>query len=428
MWVAIGQWALIVVIGFATVTGLLYLLRGTVIRHVRGVGSDGAPVATSEPQFPLSVEMLTGAALLPRNRVDVALNGDGTFEQLFDDLRSAAESITLQVYYKNRGRLADTLLQILADRAAAGVHVYLLYDAFGTRGISGKSRTTLERAGVKVVPFRPLSLWTLHLIQNRSHVRGVVIDGRIGWTGGFGIDDKFAGDGRTNGSWRETNVRFEGPAVRHLQAAFAAAWAEATGVLLTGRMTMDVGPENGGSAAGLMHAAPTMGSTAAERFLALSIAGATKSLYFTNPYFVPDRNFAALLAKSARRGVDVRILTAGAKTDVPVVRLAGRTAYTRLLSAGVRIYEWQPSTLHSKTFVADGVWSTIGSINFDNRSLVLNDEATLMILDEGIGQQMNEIFFEDLGDAEEISLETFRRRPWFDRVDEAGAALLARVL
>jgi cardiolipin synthase len=428
MWLAIGQWALIVLIGFFTLTGLLYLLRGTVVRHVHGVGADGSPVAPSEPQFPLSVAMLTGATLLPRNRVDVALDGDGTFERLWDDLRSATQSITLQLYYKNRGRLADILLRILADRAAAGVRVYVLYDAFGTQSFNRTTRTALERVGVRAVPFRPMSLRTLHLLQNRSHVRGVVVDGRIGWTGGFGIDDKWAGDGRTNGSWRETNVRFEGPAVRQLQAAFATAWAEATGVLLTGRMTLNDGPCDGHAAAGLLHAVPTMGSTTAERFLALSIAGATKSLYFTNPYFVPDRNFAALLVDSARRGVDVRILTAGAKTDVPVVRLAGRTAYTRLLSAGVRIYEWLPSTLHSKTFVADGLWSTIGSINFDNRSLVLNDEATLMVLDEGIGQQMNDIFFADLKDAEEISLESFRRRPWFDRVDEAGAALLARVL
>ena len=428
MWVTIGQWALILLIGFFTLTGLLYLLRGTVVRHVHGVGADGSPVAPSEPQFPLSVAMLTGATLLPRNRVDVALDGDGTFDRLFDDLRSATQSITLQLYYKNRGQLADILLRILADRAAAGVRVYVLYDAFGTQSFNRTTRSALERAGVRAVPFRPMSLRTLHLLQNRSHVRGVVVDGRIGWTGGFGIDDKWVGDGRTNGSWRETNVRFEGPAVRQLQAAFATAWAEATGVLLTGRMTLPEGPCDGHASAGLLHTVPTMGSTTAERFLALSIAGATKSLYFTNPYFVPDRNFTALLTDSARRGVDVRILTAGAKTDVPVVRLAGRTAYTRLLSAGVRIYEWLPSTLHSKTFVADGVWSTIGSINFDNRSLVLNDEATLMILDEGIGQQMNDIFFEDLRDAEEISLESFRRRPWFERVDEAGAALLARVL
>ncbi len=423
----IGRWALIAFIAFVSITGFLYMLRGTVVQHVRGVGADGPPVGPREPQFPLSVAMLTGATLLPGNRVELALNGDGTYARLWNDLRSASQSITFQLYYGQRGQMADTLRQILIDRAAAGVRVFVLYDAFGTERIAPGQRAALQDAGVVVVPFRPLSLGTLHLVQNRSHVRGIVIDGRIGWTGGFGIDDKWMGDGRTNGSWRETNVRFEGPAVRQLQAAFAAAWAEATGVLLTGRMTLSHS-DNGLATAGLMYTTPTMGSTAAERFLALSIAGATKTLYVTNPYFVPDANFAWLLADSARRGVDVRILTAGTRTDVRTVRLAGRASYDRLLAAGVRIFEWQPSTLHAKTFVVDGLWATVGSINFDNRSLVLNDEATLMILDESVGRQMSGIFLDDLQHAEEITLDRFRQRPWTERIAETASTLIARVL
>ena len=191
-------------------------------------------------------------------------------------------------------------------------------------------RDELRAAGVVVEPFRPLRLSTLHLAQNRSHVRGVVIDSRVGWTGGFGIDDKWFGDGQQRRSWRETNVRFEGPAVRQLQAAFAAAWVEATGVMFTGRATL--GPEqNGATAAGLLDTSPTLGSTSAERFFALSIAGARKSLYITNSCFAPDRNFIELLASAAQRGVDVRILTAGPRTDVNIVRLAGRAGTTRCL-------------------------------------------------------------------------------------------------
>jgi cardiolipin synthase len=186
--------------------------------------------------------------------------------------------------------------------------------------------------------------------------------------------------------------------------------------------------DDGRTSAGLLHTIPTMGSTSAERFLALSIAGATTSLYITNPYFVPDRNFIGLLVDAARRGVDVRILTAGAHTDIRTVRMAGRACYARLLPAGVRIYEWQPSALHAKTFVADGIWATVGSINFDNRSLVLNDEATLMILDEGIGSHMISVFFDDLTHAEEITLNVFRRRPWPHRIVEQAASLLSPVL
>ena len=285
--------------------------RGTAIRHVRGVGLEAVLISVSEPEFPLVA-----------------------------DLRSAQQSVTLQLYYGAPGRTAATLQQILLERAKAGVRVFVLYDAFGTTDIPEEHRNALREGGVVVEPFRPLRVSTLHLAQNRSHVRGIVVDGRIGWTGGFGIDDKWLGDGRTNGSWRETNVRFEGPAVRQLQAAFAAAWVEATGVLFTGRATL-APQENGVLAAGLLYTAPTLGSTAAGRFFALSIAGARKTLYITNAYFAPDRSFIEMLVAAARRGVDVRILTAGPRTDVPIVRLAGRAWYDTLLSGGVRVYEWQ---------------------------------------------------------------------------------------
>ena len=218
-----GRWALgLVVLSLAWI-GLLHLTRGTAVRHVRGVDADGAPIGVTEPEFPLMATMATGAWLTPGNRVEVTLNGDGTYPRLWDDLRSAQQSITLQLYYGAPGRMADTLGQILRERARAGVRVFVLYDAFGTVDIPASHRDQLRAAGIVVEPFRPIRLSTLHLAQNRSHVRGIVIDSRVGWTGGFGIDDKWFGDGRSSGSWRETNVRFEGPAVRQLQAAFAAA-------------------------------------------------------------------------------------------------------------------------------------------------------------------------------------------------------------
>ena len=422
-----GRWTLTTAVLCFALIGFLHVTRGTAVRHVQGVGADGVPIGVSEPQFPLSVTLLTGAWMAPGNRVDVALNGDGTYSRLWEDLRSARQSITLQLYYGNTGRMADTLRQILVDRAASGVRVFLLYDAFGTLDIPPEHGAALRAAGVLVEPFRPIRLSTLHLAQHRAHVRGIVIDGRVGWTGGFGIDDKWFGDGRTNGSWRETNVRFEGPAVRQLQAAFAAAWVEATGVLVTGRATL-VGHDDGVASAGLLYTAPTLGSTAAARFYAMSIAAARKTLYITNSYFAPDRSFIELLTAAARRGVDVRILTAGPRTDVQTVRLAGRAWYETLLGAGVRVFEWQPTTLHAKTFVVDGMWVTIGSMNFDNRSLALNDEATLMVLDQNVGQQMNAIFLDDLRDSEEITPDRFRQRSWLQRIAEATANLFTRIL
>jgi cardiolipin synthase A/B len=423
----VARWTLRTILIALAFVGFLHLTRGTAVRHVRGVGAEAAPISVSEPQFPLNVTMLTGAWLAPGNRVEATLNGDGTFPRLWNDLRSAQESITLQVYYGAPGSMADTLGEILVERAKAGVRVSVLYDAFGTVDIPARHREALRAAGVFVEPFRPIRLSTLHLAQNRSHVRGIVVDGRIGWTGGFGIDDKWYGDGHTHGAWRETNARFEGPAVRQLQAAFAAAWVEATGDLVTGRASLQTYAD-GVDMAGLLSTSPTLGSTAAERFYALSIAAARKTLYITNSYFAPDRSFVEMLAAAARRGVDVRVLTAGPLTDVAVVRLAGRSSYDRLLAAGVRIYEWRPTTLHAKTFVIDGEWATIGSMNFDNRSLALNDEATLMVRDRTFGQRMNEIFMADLTNAEPITAGPFDQRSWIERIAEQAAGLFTRLL
>jgi cardiolipin synthase len=421
------RWTLVVIVLCFALIGFLHVTRGTAVRQVRGVAADGSPISVSEPEFPLMATMATGAWLAPGNHVEVMLNGNETYPRLWRDLQSAQRSITLQLYYGAPGRMTEMLRQILRERAEAGVRVLVLYDAFGAVDIPANHRDELRAAGVVVEPFRPIRLSTLHLAQHRSHVRGVVIDSRVGWTGGFGIDDKWFGDGRSNGSWRETNVRFEGPAVRQLQAAFAAAWIEATGVMFTGRASLESEP-NGATTAGLLYTAPTLGSTAAERFFALSIAGARKTLYITNSYFAPDRNFIDLLSSAARRGVDVRILTAGPRTDVNVVRFAGRARYDTLLAGGVRVYEWQPTTLHAKTFVVDGQWFTVGSMNFDNRSMALNDEATLMVLDRAAGQNMDRIFFDDLRDAKEITLEAFSRRSRLQRIAEWGANSLTRLL
>ena len=328
------------------------------------------------------------------------------------------------MYYAKSGRVADTLAGILEERARSGVVVYVLYDSFGS-DLPRAYWDRLRAAKVRAVPFRPLRFSNLWIIQNRSHVRGVIIDGKIGWTGGFGIDDKWLGGGLKPGEWRDTNARFEGPAVRQLQVAFVAGWGEATGELLTGRMPLDR-YEDGVALAGLLYTAPTLGSTPAERYLALSIAGARERLFITNAYFAPDTNFVSLLAEE--RGVDVRILVGGPSTDVRAARLAAHGRYEALLAAGVRVYEYRPTTLHAKTFVVDGLWVSVGTMNFDNRSLALNDESTLMVLDPEVGQHMERVFFEDLSHADEIDLATFRRRPPYEHIAEWCASQLTRLL
>jgi len=212
--------------------------------------------------------------------------------------------------------------------------------------------------------------------------------------------------------------------------AFASGWAEATGELLTGDMFFPAAAfaDGGNVNAGLMHSIPSIGSTSAERYLALSIAGARKTLFITNSYFVPNEDFCNLLIKAVKRGVDVRVLTVSSKTDVKTTWYAGRALYERLLSHGVRIYEYQPTMMHAKTMVADGVLSAIGSMNFDNRSLAFNNESQLLTLDAGVGQAMDSIFIDDLKYATEMQLDTFGKRPWTGKVLEWGASKLRRLL
>ncbi|HEU4629628.1 MAG TPA: phospholipase D-like domain-containing protein [Gemmatimonadaceae bacterium] len=426
--------------------GLRYLVRGTPIRRVRTAVLHEAQPAVADPDFRRVVALLSQLQLAPGNRAQILCSGDETYPLLFDDLASATRSITVQMYYCKPGKLADRFHAILTERARAGAKVLCLFDAFGAQDLSDEYLASLRAAGCEVASFRPVQWYALEKAYNRSHIRVVVVDARVAYTGGFGIDDKWLGDGRHKDQWRDTNVRFTGPAVAGLQATFAAGWAEATGDLLTGPPFFDgtgdddaVAPVDpsvrttGGDEArellaGVMHCAPTVGSTTAERFLALTIGGSRHSLDITNAYFVPDAGFTDLLARAARRGVRVRILTAGEATDVRSTRFAGRAHYEPLLRAGVRIWEYQPTMVHAKTIVADGCLVSIGTMNFDNRSMVFNDESNFVALDDQLGRAMHDVFDRDLTHAREVTLEAFLRRPWSDRVQERIFTLLTRIL
>lgn len=410
--------------------GALSVTRGATVRTVIARGDREGPPRVSDPLFPRTIELFTGTHIDPGNRVEILLNGEGTYPLLWKDLASAKKTITVQMYYSQPGAVADTMAKYLAERARAGVRVLLLLDTFGSQPLTKEWVSGLTAAGVKVAWLRPLKWYTLHRATQRSHVRVVVVDGRVGYTGGFGLADYWLGDGLHEDQWRETNVRFHGPTVAALQAAFASGWAETTGELLTGDVFFpSISFEDGGNVnAGLMHSLPTIGSTPAERFLALTIAGSRKSLYIANSYFIPNDDFCELLILAAKRGVDVRVLTVSDKTDLKSTWYASRALYEKLLEGGVKIYEYSPTMMHAKTIVVDGLWSSIGSMNFDNRSIAFNNEAQIVALDAGVGTKMDEIFMNDLKYSQEMKLETFRKRPWTGKALEWGAEKLRRVL
>jgi cardiolipin synthase len=413
-----------------SLVGLRYLTRGTPVARVSGVAGNRELPRTDDSLFCNAIELLTHATLSRGNHAALCLNGDGTYDRLFADLAAARETITLQMYYCQPGRVADRFAEVMCERAKAGVRVMFLLDAFGSAKLTEEYLASLAAAGVQVAKFRPVQWFALEKAYTRSHIRVVVVDGTVAYTGGFGMDDKWLGNGRSETEWRETNVRFTGPAVLQLQATFATGWAEATGELLTGPTLFPATSEEGAFSmrAGVLHTAPTIGSTAAERLLALSISGARHTLYITNSYFVPDDDFVGLLRESAGRGVDVRILTPGPLNDVKSTWYAGRAQYEPLLEGGVRIFWYQPAMIHAKSFVVDGCWSSVGTMNFDNRSLAFNDESNLLVLDDRFGGALRDMFLDDLTRAKEVTLEEFRRRPRKERLYEWGASRIARVL
>ena len=421
------------VVGVLALVGLQHTVRATPLARVEG-GAE--PIAVSDPAFPRVVGLLTGTPIEHGSDVEVLANGDETFPRLWADLRAATQAISVQLYYAKAGRVADEFAAIVAERVRAGVAVRVLFDAIGARPLLGPYCRALRAAGVEVAVFRPLRWWALHEAQRRSHVRLVVVDGRVAHTGCFGLADQWLGGGRHAGEWRDTNVRCVGALAARFQAAFAAAWTEATGALLldealySGASAAAGGAVAGGEGglAGLLVATPSLGSTAAERFLAASIAGARRRLWLTNSYVAPDDAFVALLTDVARRRVDVRLLTAGGRSDVPAMYYAARARYEALLAGGVRIWEYQPSMLHAKTLVADGRWCSVGTMSFDNRALALNDESTLLVSDCGVGARLEALFDADLAHAREVRLGEFRRRPWTGRVAEWGATAVSRVL
>jgi cardiolipin synthase len=415
--VAIG--IIVALIGVQVAHRVLDTVGSVPVEAVQPLGAGETPAAGTS-SFARSMAALTSVSLTGGHRIEILPDGGAALARLWTDILNARESIALQTYYCESGRVTDTLKTLLRGKAVAGVRVLFLRDGFGCR-LPERYLDSLRESGVAVGTIRPLHWYSLHRAQHRSHVRAAVIDGTIGFTGGFGFADKWLE--AEGGHWRETTARFAGAAVQQLAGAFAIAWAEATGELVAGDALFPAAAaaRRDGPAAGLLYTTRTYGTAAPERYLALSLAAARHRVYITNPYFIPNRQLRDWLESAAARGVDVRVLTAASNVDVKVTRWAARSHYRELLAAGVRIYEYTPAMLHAKTMSIDGVWGTIGSLNLDNVSLRLNDEALLLVQDSAVGAALDSVFHADLALSEEVTAERFRERPWTDRVREFAA-------
>lgn len=375
-------------------------------------------MALGEPSFFPTLEAYTGAPIVPGNAADLLLNGEEIFPAMIDAIRSARRTITYAQYYWEDGPVARDLVDALAERCREGVGVNILLDAFGALLMPAEHAQTLRASGCHVAYFRPLTQTVFRSANYRNHRRILVVDGRVGFTGGSGVSRKWMGNGRLPDHWRETDVRIQGPVVEYLQGAFAENWLEATGVVLGGEpyFPRPLDPR-GAVYAQVVRSSPAAGKFAIYTTFLLALSSAQRSIYITNPYFVLDQAMSDALVEAVGRGAKVMVLVPGA-IDHNIVRQASRAQFGRMLRAGVEIHEYRAALLHAKTMVIDGVWSTIGSTNLDNRSFALNEELNVVFYNRGFARRLEQVFVDDLTRSTKVDYRTWRRRSFTDRILE----------
>ena len=379
--------------------------------------------------FLRAAEALTAAAITTGNKAELLINGDQIFPAFIETIESAEKTLNVQTYVYWRGDIAAEVAGAIAARAKAGVRCNVILDALGAAQIKRSLINDMREAGVRVILFRPPKPYAVRRLQNRTHRRVLVADGRVGMTGGVGIAEEWTGDAQDSDHWRDTHVRVRGPVVRSMQGAFAENWLEATGEVLAGDEYLpELEPLGDEGRMQFVRSSAKVGDTNAEALYYLAIASAQRSIELTAAYFVPRPAFTDALAAAAERGVEVRILVPGPHIDKGFVRVAGRAAYQQLFEAGVRMYEFQPTMLHAKTVCIDGIWSSVGTINFDNRSFQLHDEVTLCVWDRQFADALSKAFNADLERSDEIDAERWSDRSLFQRATETSTKLLRREL
>lgn len=372
-----------------------------------------------------SIVGLTQGSLDGGNRVDLLQNGDQFFPAMLRDIAAARQSVHVETFIWWEGAVCDRIADALAAKARRGVEVRLLVDASGGRKMTERNRKLLVGSGVHVVDFHPFTVGNLGRINNRDHRKIAIIDGRVAFIGGFGFAKEWTGNAQDRHHWRDTGLRIEGPVVNRIQGAFAENWIEQSGEILAGDEYFPKTRAAGNVRGHLAYTSPTGSVSSVQILHYLAIASARKEVLIQNPYLLPDANAIEAIRNAVRRGVRVRIMVpATTATDSPVVQHASHHHFGTLLKAGAEVYEYQKTLLHQKVMVIDGVWSVIGSTNFDERSFHLNDEISIGVLDPGIAEGLRSAFDADLQFATQRKLDEWKDRPVGHRLID-GMAYLA---
>jgi cardiolipin synthase len=380
--------------------------------------------AVDSDEFLATITGATGEPIFPGNRIDVLNNGDEFFPVMLEEIARAQASITIEAYIYWAGEIGRQFAEALAAKARAGIPVKILLDAVGSATIGTEILNTLEKGGCQLAWYNRIHWYSLGQFNHRTHRKSLIIDGRVGFTGGAGIADVWLGHAQSPQHWRDTQVRIAGPAVTPLQTGFAHNWLKTTGELLSGAtyypeqecdgefpvQTVMSSPETGASSVRIMHYLP--------------IVCARRSIYIANPYFVPDQTAIETLVEARQRGVDVRIMVAGRHNDNWLARKNSIRLYGPLLRAGIHILEYNKTFLHQKTMVVDGLWVSVGTTNFDNRSFAHNEETSICVSDAELAGLMEQTFFTDMRACDRVELEAWQKRGLWTKSLETIASLL----
>jgi cardiolipin synthase A/B len=376
-----------------------------------------SPVAAQDPAFPDYVGALTGSGITRGDEYQVLVNGVQIFPAMLEAIRQARRRINFETYIYDAGDVAQEFTSALADAASRGVEVRLIVDAVGASAMEQEHVDRLQRSGVQIGTFNAVRWYSLEEINYRTHRKILVVDGDVGFTGGAGVADHWRGNADTPEHWRDTQLRVTGPAVTMLEAGFYENWAE-TGHTSDARIDLRPPPPETRARSIVAWSSPSGGSNRVKLLYLLSMAGARRTIDLQSPYVVLDESTRWSLLEARRRGVRVRLLVEGDLTDAKPVKYASRADYDALLAAGIEIHEFRPTMMHVKALVVDATWSVVGSTNFDNRSLELNDEINVAVADRSLAARLSEDFEADLRRSQQLVLATWRQRSTTDKARE----------
>ncbi|MGZ5265350.1 MAG: phospholipase D-like domain-containing protein [Caldimonas sp.] len=421
---------------------MILIVAGTVIATVAGVllflnlGSGEKRIERrlerlyplDDPRFVQELGVLLGPPLLEGNRYRVLQNGDEIFPPMLAAIRAAKKTVNFETYIYWSGDIGKAFADALTERARAGVKVHVLLDWIGSAKMDEAMLIEMADAGVQIRKFHPPHWSHLGRLNNRTHRKLLVVDGRIGFTGGVGIAPQWTGRAEDPDHWRDTHFEVEGPVVAQMQAVFLDNWIKVTGEVLHGPDYFPLLAPAGKGRAQVFSSSPTGGSESMELMYLMAITAAAHTIDLSASYFVPDDLSMRALLEAIKRGVRIRIVVPGEHIDSETVRQASRAKWGALLSAGATIAEYRPTMYHCKVMIVDGLLVSVGSTNFDNRSFSLNDEATLNILDADFAAQQTAIFEADLARSRVVSFAQWEARPLRERAGERLAALIGMQL